>query len=64
MSDSDDSPQQDNHQNRRPRTRSPVSPGCAGETLAEREERRLGRWRCRSGRLPDSPGQPLPTPGR
>ena len=41
MSDSDGSPQTDACHHRRPRSRSPVSPGCAGETLAEREERRL-----------------------
>ena len=41
MSDSDGSPQRDDCYHRRSRSRSPVSPGCAGETLAEREERRL-----------------------
>ena len=41
MSDSDGSPQRDDRHHRRSRSRSPVSPGCAGETLAEREERRL-----------------------
>ena len=37
MSDSDGSLQRDDRRSRSPR----VSPGCAGETLAEREERRL-----------------------
>ena len=41
MSDSNGSPQRDDRHHRRSRSRSPVSPGCAGETLAEREERRL-----------------------
>ena len=41
MSDSDGSPQQDNRHHRRSRSRSPVSPGCAGENLAEREEQQL-----------------------
>ena len=41
MSDSDGSPQRDNGHHRRSRSRSPVSPGYAGETLAEREEPRL-----------------------
>ena len=41
MSDSDTSPKRDDRHNRRSRSRSPVSSGCAGETLAEQEERRL-----------------------
>ena len=41
MSDSDGPPQRDDRHHRRSRSRSPVSPGCTGETLAEREERRL-----------------------
>ena len=41
MSDSNGSPQRDDRHHRRSRSRSPVSPGCAGETLAEGEERRL-----------------------
>ena len=41
MSKSDGSPQRDDRHHRRSRSRSPVSPGYAGETLAEREERRL-----------------------
>ena len=42
MSDSDGSPQQDDRHHRRSRSRSPVSPGWAGETPAEREEWQLG----------------------
>ena len=41
MSDSEGSPQRDDRHHRRSRSPSPVSPGCAGKTLAEREERRL-----------------------
>ena len=41
MSDSDGSPQQNDHHHRPSRSRSPVSPECAGETPAEREEQRL-----------------------
>ena len=41
MSDSDGSPQRDDRHHRRSRSRSPVSPEWAGETPAEREERRL-----------------------
>ena len=41
MSDSDGSPERDNRHHRRSRSRSPVSPDWAGETPAEREERRL-----------------------
>ena len=41
MSDSDGSPQQDDCHHRRSRSCSPVSPDWAGETPAEREERRL-----------------------
>ena len=41
MFDSNGSPQRDNRHHRRSRSRSPVSPGCARETLAEREERRV-----------------------
>ena len=41
MSDSDGSPQSDDGHHRRSRSCSLVSPGYAGETLAEREERRL-----------------------
>ena len=41
MLDSDGSPQQDDRHHRWSRSRSFVSPGYAGETLAEREERRL-----------------------
>ena len=41
MSDSDGSPKRDDRHHRLSRFRSPVSPGYPGETLAEREERRL-----------------------
>ena len=41
MPDSDGSPQRDDCHHRRFRSRSPVSPGCAGETPAGREERQL-----------------------
>ena len=41
MSDSDGSPQGDNRHQRRSRSRSLVSPGCAGENLPERGERQL-----------------------
>ena len=41
MSDSDGSPQRNDRHHRRSRFRSPVSPGRAGETLAERGKRRL-----------------------
>ena len=41
MSDSDSSPQRDDRHHRRSRSRSPVAPGCAGETPADREGRRL-----------------------
>ena len=40
-SDSNGSPQREDRHRRRSRSRSPVSPGCAGETLAEREGQRL-----------------------
>ena len=41
MSDSDGSLQRDNRHHRWSRSRFPVSPGCAGDSLAAREERRL-----------------------
>ena len=41
MSDSNGSPGQDDRHHRRSRSRTPVSPGYAGETSAEREERQL-----------------------
>ena len=41
MADSDSSLQRDDRHHRRSRSRSPVSPDWAGETPAEREERRL-----------------------
>ena len=45
MLDSDGSPQRDDRHHRRSRSCSPVSPEWAGETLAEREERRLATTR-------------------
>ena len=41
MADSDGSPRRDDRHHRRSRSRFPVSPEWAGETPAEREERRL-----------------------
>ena len=41
MADSDGSPQRDDRHHRWSRSRSPASPEWTGETLAEREERRL-----------------------
>ena len=41
MSDSDGSAQRDDRHHRWSRSRSPVSPGCAEETPAERKERQL-----------------------
>ena len=41
MSDTDGSPRRDDRHHRWSRSRSPVSPGYAGETLAERKEQRL-----------------------
>ena len=41
MLDSDGSPQPDDRHHRRSLSWSPVSPGCAGETLAGGEERGL-----------------------
>ena len=59
MSDSDGSPQQDDRHHHWSRSRSPVSPGCAGGTLAEHEERRLAE-----AAVPVRPlaGQPRGTP--
>ena len=56
MSDPDGSNQRDDRHHRRSRSRSPVSPEWAGETPAEREERRLAE-----GAVPVGPpaGQPL-----
>ena len=59
MSDSDGSPWRDDHHHRRSRSRSPVSPGCAGETLAERKERRLAEAAVRVG---PPAGQPRVAP--
>ena len=59
MSDFDGSPQRDDRHHRRSCSRSPVSPGCAGETLAEREERGLAE----AAVLVGSPvGQPRAAP--
>ena len=41
MADSDGSPQWDDRHHRRSRSRSPASTEWTGQTLAEREERRL-----------------------
>ena len=41
MLDPDGSPQRDDRHNCRSRSRSPLPPGCTGETLAEREEQQL-----------------------
>ena len=41
MADSDGSPQRDDRHHRRSCSRSPASPEWMGETLAERDERRL-----------------------
>ena len=59
MSDFDGSPQQDDRHHRRSRSRSPFSPGYAGETLTEREERRLAE-----AAVPVAPpaGQPRAAP--
>ena len=59
MSDSDGSSQQDNRHRRLSRSRSRVSPGCAGETLGEREERRLAEAAVLVG---PSAGQPRAAP--
>ena len=64
MSDSDGSPQRDDRHHRRSRSRSPVSPGCAEETLAEREERRLAEAVVPASRPPSSSKRPLTTPSR
>ena len=55
MSDSDGSPQRDDRHQRRSRSRSPVSPGCAGQTLAEREEWRLAEAAVPVGQLVRQP---------
>ena len=55
MSDSDGSPQRDDSHHRCSRSRSPVSLGCAGETLAERDERRLAEAAVPIGRRAGQP---------
>ena len=56
MLDFDGSSQQDDRHHRRSRSRSPVSPGFAGETLEERKERRLAEAAVPVG---PPPGPPL-----
>ena len=46
MSDFDGAPQRDDRHHRPSRSRSPISPGCAGETLAKRKEQRLTEAAC------------------
>ena len=58
MPHSDGPPQQHDSQHSRSNSRSPVSPGYTGETLAEREESRLAEAAYRLGIRPGSPGQP------
>ena len=71
MSDSDGSPQRDDRHHRRSRSRSPISPGCAGETLAQREERWLAEAALPVGpparppqAAPADPGLPVRSPRR
>ena len=71
MSDSDGSSQRDDRHYRRSRSRSPVSPGCAGETPAAREERRLATAAVAVGppaehpqAAPSVPEPPAPEPVR
>ena len=59
MSDSEGSSQPDDRHHRRSRSRSPVSPGYAGETVAEREQ----RWLAGAAVLVGPPaGQPQAAP--
>ena len=69
MSDSDGSLERDDRHHRRSHSRSPVSQGCAGETLAEREKRRLAEAAVQVGpragqpqAAPDDPGPPAQEP--
>ena len=55
MSHSDGSPQRDDRHHRRSRSHSPVSPDRAGETPAEREERRLAEAAVLVGPLTGQP---------
>ena len=62
MSDSDGSRQRYNRLHRWSISRSPVSPGCAGEIPAQREERRLAEAAVLVGPagLPQAPSNPKP----
>ena len=59
MADSDGSPQRDHRHHRRSRSRSPPFPEWTGETLAEREERRLAEAAVLVG-LPPPAREPEP----
>ena len=61
MSDSDGSPQRDDHHHCSSPSRSPVSPRCAGETLAEWVERRLTEAAVPVGPLAGQPRAALAT---
>ena len=65
MLDSVGSPQRDDRHHRRSRSRSPVLPGYAGETLTEREERRLAEAvvpvRLPAGQPRAAPADPEPS---
>ena len=62
MADSDGSPQRDDRHHRRSRSRSPASPEWTGETLADREERRLAEAAVLVGPPPPA-REPEPAPG-
>ena len=69
MSDFDGSPQRNDHHHRQSRSRSAVSPGCAGKTLAERDEQRLAEVSVPVGpparqprAAPANPGPPAQEP--
>ena len=64
MSDSDGSPQRDDRHHRRSRSRSPVFPEWAGETPAQREERRLAEAAVLVGPPAGRPPAASATPGR
>ena len=55
MSDSEGSPQRNHRHHCRFRSRSPFSPGCTGETLAEREEQQLAEAAVPVGSLARQP---------
>ena len=61
MSNSDGSPQRDDGLQRRTRSRSPISPGCKGETPTEQEERRPAEAAVRPSSQPGSPSGPHAT---